>query len=277
VKIARIAPYLAPLAAGALVAVAAVVHVSWWQERYVAPFDAAVESARDAADVSAQAFAALGIARVAAAPVVSDARAVVDKGAGYLGAAAINELTAAIPTLQAALDASLPDIDGHPPLGRPELTKLGEATAVLIEWGEGELARAETVVTLSEDVVSATDAVAHALSAVAGTAAGSATAELAAAPLATADARAAVEAARNAIAAAAADGTELADAVARYAGAVTALRSSQQQAQAAADAEAASDRERAERMAAMRRRMFEALGIDPNTCQQLNENTWSCP
>lgn len=277
VKIARIAPYLAPVAAGALVAVAAVVHVSWWQERYVTPFDAAVEDARDAADASAQAFASLGEARVAAGPVVTDARAVVEKGAGFLGAAALDDLTNAIPALEAALDTSLPVVDGKPQLGRPDVTEIADATAELLEWSDGELARAEAVLALSDDVVSATTTVADALSAVGGTAAGSASAELAAAPLATADARAAVEAARDAVSAAVTAHTELADAVARYAGAVTALRSSQQQAQAAADAEAASDRERAQRMAEMRRRMFEALGIDPDTCQQIAENTWACP
>lgn len=268
----------APLLAGALVAATAVIHVSWWQEQHVAPFDAAVSAARDAADASAVAFAALGEARVAAEPVASEARAVLEKGTGFLGATEIAELTEATSDLDDARAVELPSIAGRPSLDLPDIANLDETTVALTTWGAGELDRAESVVALSEELVSATDAVTAALVAVAGTAGGSASAELAAAPLAAADARAAVEAARDAIAAAATSHDGLSEAVAGYAGAVTALRSSQQQAQAAADAaaNASSGPSDEERMLQMLHMMWDEFGIDPDTCVQIDPLTWAC-
>ena len=225
-NIRRIGTVAAPALAGALVVATAVVHVGWWQDRYVAPFDAAVIEARSASAETADAFAALGEARVAAGPVADKATAFADAAAGYLGATELDALRASIALLGEALGDQIPVAPTVPPFTRPLLTQLDSATDAIVSWTRAERDEAAVVDSMLVSINVAVDGVNSSAGALTDSVVASASAELAAATLATAEARAAVEQARDALVAAEGE-LDLAALTEVYAVAVAGVRSSQ--------------------------------------------------
>ncbi|MGX5680829.1 hypothetical protein [Schumannella luteola] len=274
---------VAAIAAVVLVLGAAVpalaIQTQSWEERRIATeaFDAAAETALEASADSATATQLLDDARESAEPVLEDARAVAASAPGYFNSSVLDPLVTAVADLEATVAVEAPDGLAMPETERPEsVEELRAGVEPLSEWTDAETERAAGVTQVASDLSEATEHAQDALLALAETVEAEASGALAAAPLATPESRAAVEAARDAVVAAIEDGP-LSDAVAAYAGAVAALRSSQQ---AAADAAAAAERsssyDRDQLQLELRNMMRDLFGYSPEDCVDLPDGTYAC-
>ena len=241
--------------AGVVVVATAVVHVGWWQQRYVAPFDAAVVDARAAAAETADAFAALGEARVDAGPVLDRSAAFADAGAGYLGAAELESLHSTIDEFRSDSAQDVSPLPPPPPFSRPALVDLERATHDVVQWTSASEGHTDAVTAMVTQLAHDGTELDLAVQVVLATTVGVATAELGAAPLATPDARAAVERTRDALAHAATD-ADLAALTKAFTSAIVQLRASQQ-AEAAAQ-QSSGGESRYDNLDAIRDELFDA-------------------
>lgn len=216
-----------------------------WEERRIATeaFDAAAQSALDAAADSVAARDALAEARDGATPLLEDARAVASAAVGYFAEPLVTAVQSRASELETALSAPAPEGSPIPDTERPEaVADLTAAVEPLGAWAADEADRAKQISTYANVIVEAAISTADAMDAVVETVTGEAASAVAAAPLATPESRAAVETARDAVVDAVTDDSVLGKPVGTYTAAVAALRASQQAAvDAAAVAAAAAE------------------------------------